>query len=272
MRYLVSGGSGFLGTELIKKLIVDNDVVVISRNEGKLTELKERFPKIEIVVGDVSDIHACRKASIGVDGIFHLAAMKHVGLAEENVKTCIDSNVIGTMNLLDCAIGKDFIIGISTDKAAQVKGVYGASKLLMERLFAEYEKLYPGTKFRIVRYGNVLYSTGSVLCKWKDKLLKGEEITVTDLNATRFFWTVESAVNLIFECLEKATNSTPYITKMKSMRMGDLLEAMMNKYGKSPIKTTGLQKGENMHEMIVTDGKDSSKVERYTTKEIMELI
>jgi UDP-N-acetylglucosamine 4,6-dehydratase/UDP-glucose 4-epimerase len=167
----------------------------------------------------------------------------------------------------------EFIIGISTDKAAQVNGTYGATKFLMEKLFSDYEANYPAIKYRIVRYGNVLYSTGSVLCKWKDLLQDHKEVTVTDLDASRFFWTREQAIDLIFDCLDKAVDSSPYCPEMKSIRIGDLLEAMQIKYGTaSRIKVIGLQPGENLHEKILEKGKFSNEVQQYTIKEIMELI
>src|SRR3990167_3127856 len=270
--YLITGGSGYLGHELIKRL--DGRIKVVARNEGNLIELKERFPHIEIVTGNIADPYTCQKVCADIDGIFHLAAFKHVGLAEkENVRECVLSNIQGSLNLLEETRKNkpEFIIGISSDKAAQVKGVYGATKFIMERLFAEYENTNPSTKYRIVRYGNVLYSTGSVLCKWRDKLRKGEEIIVTDMDATRFFWTVEEAVDLIFECLDKAQDSTPYVKPMKSIRIGDLLDAMMDKYGKAPIKIIGLQLGENMHEIMHPSLPDSSQVERFTKEEILKV-
>ena len=137
--YLVTGGSGFLGAELISR--IPGKVRVIARNEGNLIALKEKFPHIEIIPGSIADPFVVEKAIQGVDGIFHLAAFKHVGLAENHVKECVESNVIGTLNLLEATLKHkpEFIIGISTDKAAQVTGVYGATKLLQEKLFEEYE-------------------------------------------------------------------------------------------------------------------------------------
>ena len=272
MRYLITGGSGFLGQELIKRL--DGHIRVLARNEGNLVALKEKYPDIEIMLGDVGDSYICSRAMEGIDGVFHLAAMKHVGLAEENVREAINSNI--PLALLEATriYKPQFIIGISTDKAASRKGVYGTTKFLMERLFAEYEIVNPDTKYRIVRYGNVIYSTGSVLCKWKDKLEKGQDITITDRNATRFFWTVKQAVDLIFEALEKGTDARPYATSMKAIKMDDLLSAMISKYASQPLAVNeiGLQPGENLHEVITEDGPDSSQVERFTHKEIMEMI
>lgn len=275
MKYLITGGSGFLGHELIRRLLTPNsDIRVLARNEGNLVELKEKFPQIEIMIGDVSDPYICDRAMQGVDGVYHLAALKHVGLAEENVKEAIETNIPIALLEATRKHKPQFIVGISTDKAASRKGVYGTTKYLMERLFSEYEKLNPDTQYRIVRYGNVLYSTGSVLCKWRERLQNGQEITITDPEATRFFWTVEQAVDLIFECLEKATDSTPYICKMKSMRMGDLLQAMTDKYGglSHNVIEIGLQPGENLHEIITEDGQDSSQAEKFTIEEIRELI
>jgi FlaA1/EpsC-like NDP-sugar epimerase len=166
-------------------------------------------------------------------------------------------------------------LGISTDKAAQVSGVYGASKLLMERLFTQFEKTYTDTRFRIVRYGNVLYSTGSVLCIWKDLIQQGKEVIVTEPTATRFFWTVGQAIDLIFDCFHNAKDSKPYCPDMKSMRIDDLLQAMVAKYGDGkeiPIKSIGLQPGENLHEKVLEEGLASNEVEHFTVEEITELI
>ena len=214
----------------------------------------------------------------GQDGIFHLAAFKHIGMAEIQARECTLNNVVGTLNILAASkkYKSKFVLGISTDKAAQVSGVYGATKLLMERLFKDYERENPDTKYRIVRYGNILYSTGSVLCIWKDLIEKGESITVTDPEATRFYWTVAQAVDLIFDCMEEAKDVTPFCPEMKSMKLGDLMNAMIEKYNPdydiAKVKVIGLQQGENMHEKITVDGKDSSQVERYTLEEIMKLI
>lgn len=121
-----------------------------------------------------------------VNGVFHLAASKHVGLAETFVRENLKSNIIGSFNIYEQSLKQDldFVLAISTDKAAQVVGVYGATKLMMERLSKQYEKLNPNCKYRIVRYGNVLYSTGSVLCKWKDLIEQNKELIVTEPDAT----------------------------------------------------------------------------------------
>lgn len=280
-RYIITGGTGFLGSALIPRIITQGGIVrTMARNEGKLISLKTLYgDKLEIIPGDISNMFSVEQLmACEFEGVFHLAAFKHVPMAETYSFECIDSNVVGSSNVLAIATekGAKFIIGISTDKAAQVAGVYGASKLLMESIFRQFEATYSNTQFRIVRYGNVLYSTGSVLCKWKELIEQGKEVVITDINATRFFWTLDQAIDLIFDCLENATDSKPYVPTMRAMSMGFLLNAMILKYATDPtaihVKEIGLQKGENMHEKILENGPGSNEVELFSIKEIMELI
>jgi UDP-N-acetylglucosamine 4,6-dehydratase/UDP-glucose 4-epimerase len=279
--FLVTGGSGFLGKPLVARLLADGARVrVLARDEGKLIELKQLYPSVEILTGDVSDEFEVRQAMLGVNGVFHLAASKHIGIAEKQVRECIKSNTIGSMNILEESLKNpvEFVIGISTDKTAKVSGVYGASKFLMERLFKQYEQLNTKCDYRIVRYGNVIYSTGSVLCKWREAILNNQQVTVTDPSATRFFWTVDQAISLIYECLMYAKDSTPFVPEMKGMSLQNLLIAMEEKYSdpsnhtKAPWNIIGLQPGENLHEKIVSDGPDSSQVQQYEIDEIKNLI
>jgi FlaA1/EpsC-like NDP-sugar epimerase len=274
--YLVTGGSGFLGNALIKKIIsLGARVRCLSRNEGNMIKVAQNLP-IEIYPGDICDPVDVAQACKGVKGVFHLAAFKFVGLAEKFSRECTRSNVIGSLNILDASLTNDFdfIIGISTDKAAQMTGVYGASKFLMEKLFEQFENINPKVKYRIVRYGNVMYSTGSVMCKWKELMHKNEPCVITDPNATRFYWTVDDAISLIFECLQNSTSSKPYCPKMKSIRIGDLFTAMSELYYTSPVEpiVIGLQQGENMHEIISKGIPDSSESEKYTVEEIKKML
>lgn len=276
--YLVTGGGGFLGKPLVKKILSDGGRVrVIGRDEGTLISLKETCPSIEIYSGDISDEFEVVQAMKDVHAVFHLAASKHVGLAETFVRENIKSNTIGSLNIFNQSLKQEleFILSISTDKAAQVSGVYGATKLLMERLSLQFEKLNKNCKYRVVRYGNVLYSTGSVLCKWKSLIEQNKEVIVTEPKATRFFWTVQQAIELIFDCLEKANDSSPYCPDMKSMSIDNLLQAMIEKYGNGkdvPVKVIGLQQGENLHEKVMDEGPYSNEVDQFTKDEIKNLI
>jgi UDP-N-acetylglucosamine 4,6-dehydratase/UDP-glucose 4-epimerase len=182
------------------------------------------------------------------------------------------------LNILEHSLNHDtlkFVLSVSTDKAAQVAGVYGATKFLMERAIKQYEELNPNVMYRTVRYGNVLYSTGSVLCKWKDLISQGKEVIVTAPDATRFFWSVDDAIQLIIDCMSNSSDSTPYCPIMKSMRIDDLLQAMIVKYGNGQEisdKVIGLQPGENMHEKVLEEGPYSNEVEHFTIDEILPMI
>jgi len=237
---------------------------------------------INLFPGDVADEWIIKRAAQGCSGIFHLAGFKHVPMAEHNAIQCISTNVQGSFNVCDTAMKYGpikFVIGISTDKAAQITGVYGATKRLMEKVFEEFENSDKYTKYRIVRYGNVLYSTGSVLCKWKKLLESGKDILVTNPESTRFYWTIEQSIDLIFDCLKKGISSAPYVPKMKSISLGKLAEAMFEKYGydendkmKAAIIIKEVKSGENLHEKILEDGPYSNEVVQYTKDEIMKMI
>lgn len=292
MKILVTGGTGFLGRPLVKRLQERGHIVkVLARNQGKLIDMKD----VEIFSGDVSIYSDVYEAMRDCQGVYHLAASKHVGLAERLVTECVRSNVVGSYNVYECSreFKPEFVMSISTDKACHVAGKYGATKLLMEGMSQQYQIINPQTKYRLVRYGNVIYSTGSVLCKWKEAILKNEDIVVTDPDATRFFWTVEQALDLIDRGLEQ-DSPKPFVPEMKGMSIRNLLIALVIKLGADnnyiepftdnyfnlhlgysftdKVKVIGLQPGENKHEKILEDGLDSSQVEQYTIEEIMELI
>jgi UDP-N-acetylglucosamine 4,6-dehydratase len=276
--YLVTGGGGFLGQPLVRDILDKGGRVrVIGRDEGTLVYLKEKFPSVEIHTGYINDTFEVKQAMKDVDGVFHLAASKHVGLAEKFVRENIKTNVMGSLNIFEQSLKQplDFVLSISTDKAAQVVGVYGATKLLMERLSKQYEALNPNCQYRIVRYGNVLYSTGSVLCKWKALIESGKSVKVTEPEATRFFWTVEQALDLIYQCMEEAVDSSPFCPNMKAMSIENLLTAMVTKYSNGveiDINVIGLQAGENLHEKVLDEGPYSNEVEQFTVSEIIKMI
>ena len=274
---LITGGSGFLGRELLNHKLATkffdygNSVTVLARNEGKLIELKNEFPSIEIICGDISDPCIVKKACKGKDTLFHLAAFKHVGLAETQPYQCFMSNIVGTSNLLSEFRGELFV-AISTDKAAHLQGVYGASKYIMEKLILEQAKVITYCKFVVPRYGNVIGSTGSIVPKWVLAASTGQEITITDPKATRFFFTVSDAVDLIFEAIDKAESGKPYIKHMRSCEIGTLANAIQKKYGLfKKINYIGLQPGENLHEWL-DDNYCSKEAKKFTIDQLIKMI
>lgn len=275
-KVVVFGGSGFLGGALIGRLVSEgySNILSVSRNEGLSASLKERHQSINIMIGDISNKWDVKRAMRDADQVFLLSAMKHVGLSESQVQSCVNTNILGTINIINesLIVKPKFVVFISSDKAAKPNGVYGCSKKIGERLMAEAEKSNPNTKYVVVRYGNVAWSTSSVLCKWKEKMELGKEVVVTDTEATRFFWSVNESLDLIFHGITNGIGAEPIVPKMKSIKIGDLLIAMMEEYGEVPVKRIGLTPGENMHEVIADGYPDSSDSEKFTKEEIRKLI
>ena len=275
-KYLVTGGTGVVGYELCNRILkMGGKVLVLSRTEEKLKKLQEKYKEIEILVSDILNKELVRKAIKEVRGVFHLTALAQ-GMQSGKPIESINTNILGSINVLEESSEKDFVLGVSSDKVVQVSGNYGATKFLMERLFTEFEEINPDTKYRVVRLGNVIYSVDSVLEKWKSRIENNEEVIITEPKATRFFMTKEQSVDMIFNCLENSTDSTPYFENIKSTSMGNLLEAMSNKYlpggSKLLVKEIGLQPNENLHERIVESGPYTNEIEQYTVKELEEMI
>ena len=275
----VLGGSGFLGSPFCGSLLERGmNLRVVARNEGGLIKLKEKYPQIEIVPGNIADPFVVRQAMQGAQMVFNCAASKHVGLSEIYVKETIESNIQGCVNVLNQSLNQklELLLFISTDKANLNKSVYGSTKMIGERLFKQYENLNSDCFYRVCRYANVAWSTGSVMCKWHDLIKEGKECIITDPNASRYFWGVRQAIDFIYDCIENAKDASPYCPKnMKSIYMGDLLKVMIDKYsnGKNiPIKTIGLQPGENMAEQIEESGLTSAEAEKFTYQEIWDLV
>ncbi len=272
-RVVVFGASGFLGNALINRLVSmgKTDIVAVARGEVGLVALREKYSYIDIIVGDISDPWVVKKAMQDADEVYLLAALKHVGIAETEVWSCISTNIIGAMNIIEESVYTQpkLLMFVSTDKASLPKSVYGCSKKIIEKLISEAEEINTKTDYRIVRYGNVFGSAGSIITKWKPKMMKGEEVILTDPKASRFFFTVGEAVDLIFECIEKAEDATPYIPKMKAATMQIVLEACMETYGICPVRTIGLQAGENKVETM--DGINfSDAAEQFTKQEFKD--
>ena len=275
-QFAVTGATGYLGELLVKKLISEGKIVhAIARNEGKLSALKEKFPSLVIFPCPVEDEFLLRKALTGCSGVFHLASFKNVGLAEQHALKTVQTNILGTLNVLKISTQEAsirFVVGAGTDKSGKISGVYGASRLIMENLFEEYQKVDHGVcRYRVVRFGNILNSTSSVIEKWREALLNGREIIITDPEATRFYLTRNDALEALFTCLNSDSGVT-YIPEMKAMSVKELFEVVLSKYGNqlnSLVRTIGLQQGENKHE-VGLHGLSSDKAARWKKEEMMQ--
>jgi UDP-N-acetylglucosamine 4,6-dehydratase len=278
--YCVTGGGGFIGNHIIDRIIESGAFVrTIGTNIEGLSLLKNKYKdKIEIINGNIKDLQNVKQLICDdVVGLFHLAAFKYVGLAEEMPRECICSNIIGTLNILNVSVtqGVEFIVATSTAASVQSSTVYGTTKMLMEKLFNQYQAENPKQKFRIVRLGNILYSTGSVSYKWRESINKGEDIIISNGESTRFFMSIDESVDSIFNCID-TMDSSPYIPIIKSMSLDNLLAAMIIKHSPKNsninIVTSVLRKGENTHEKLNAAGPYSNEVEQYTIEEILEII
>ena len=275
--YLITGGAGVVGQALCSRILyLGGKVRVFSRSANTLLEMKKKYKDIEIMVGDVTNNHEVSNAYKDVKGVFHLAALAQA-MQSGGASESIHINLIGSMTVLNESSNNevDFVLGVSSDKAVQISGPYGATKFLMERLFDEFQEINKRIKYRVVRMGNVIYSIDSVLYKWKSLIENGEEVIVTEPKATRFFLTKNQSVDLILNGLE-TDSSKPYCDIPKSTSIGNLLQAMSNKYlpkGKElKVKKIGLQPNENLHERILDDGLMSNEMEQYTIEELERMI
>lgn len=271
-KILITGGSGFLAQALIKFLIEQkkvrpNNILCVARNEGKLLETKQKFG-VEILTGDIADRGFVERAMRNQQQIFHLAGFKHVPLGEIQAQECINTNIIGSKNILDASLYSqpEFVLGISTDKAYNPINCYGMSKRLMEYLFLQYENTKGDlkTQYRVARYGNVIGSTGSVLQVWKMAKEQNKPIQLTDPEMTRFFFSVDDAVETVMQCLATSCDAKPFIPHMQAVKLGELAKVFAVDH---PIEIIGKRPGEKMNEGMA-DGYTSDSVELMKPFEI----
>jgi UDP-N-acetylglucosamine 4,6-dehydratase len=258
---LVTGGSGFVGRSLIRELLKhypDIEITSLSRSEGVISQLLMECPdkRLSIAIADLRDAQAVNQALRHKDTVIHLAAMKRVDLCEAECHEAASINVIGTMNVLDAFQGNTFIM-MSTDKAVEPCNCYGATKLVGERMVIERaKKADNGNRFMIIRSGNIMGSTGSVLDIWKSQIEKHNEITVTNLDMMRFYTSIEGVVKLYLAVLNRGENGKLYFTPQgEPIVLKEFAEKALKLYGndQTKIKYVGLRLGERMVERMRTD-------------------
>jgi FlaA1/EpsC-like NDP-sugar epimerase len=255
-KVLITGGGGFLGRYLIKGLLSkysDIEIRALSRDENDMTEtiVYCDSDRLKPIIGDIREIEALKYAIKGVDTVIHLAAMKHIDFCELYPSEAIAINTIAVMNLLKLFAGDTFI-GMSTDKAIEATGCYGATKLLLEKLIVEQSRKDANRRYMVVRSGNIFGSSGSVIEKWRHQIKQSNKITVTSLEMTRFFINVKALVDFIIEIIERGESGKIYVPFQKVATLEDLAKAIIELYGnkKTRLEITGLREGEKVHEKL----------------------
>ena len=261
-KILITGGTGSLGTALTNRLLeTDIDTIrIFSRDELKQSQMESDFndDRLRFLIGDIRDKERLEKAVESIDIVIHTAALKQVPVIEYNPFEAIKTNVQGAQNLVEACLNKDveFALAIGTDKAVSPFNTYGATKLLMERLFvsANYYKGYHKTKFSCVRYGNVLGSRGSILPVFVNQIISGKKITITDPNMTRFNITMDQALDLIFRVIKNSHGGDVYVPKLNAYRVGDIKDVLLDLMD-SKIETVRIpvRIGEKYHETLINE-------------------
>jgi FlaA1/EpsC-like NDP-sugar epimerase len=258
-RIFVSGATGSWGQTLITMLL-DNynveEIVCFSRGELQQVLMKRKFNnnKLKFVIGDIRDYAAVKMATRNVDYIFHLAALKHVPVCEENVQETIKTNIEGTTNVVNAAIENRVrkVIDVSSDKAVEPINLYGMTKAVGEKIIVQANDLTDYTRFVCIRGGNVMGSSGSVIPFFIEQIKSGGPITLTDHKMTRFFLTLEEAIRLLFKASIDSIGGETFVMNMPACYIKDLAEVLMDVYGKVEIKETGIRPGEKLDEMLIS--------------------
>lgn len=255
---LITGGSGTLGHAIVRTAQAegwDCTFTIYSRSELRQAQMRQRYPSLRYVLGDVRDYDRLSAAIAGHDVVIHAAAVKRIPEAEQQPVNCYETNVIGSMNVARACIGAGVArcIGVSTDKACRAITAYGASKLAMEKLFQA--QAPEPTVFTLVRYGNVVASNGSVIPIWRRQAAEGQPITVTRKDATRFWMGETEAVRLIEHAAEMPAG-TVTIPKMRSLSLADL--AWVVAPG-AEIQEIGFRSVEKLHEDLVCEDEPASE-------------
>jgi len=270
-KVLITGGTGSLGTALTTKLLQTNveTIRIFSRDELKQSQMQLEFKdkRLRYLIGDVRDKERLFRALEDIDIVIHAAALKQMPVAEYNPFEAVKTNVIGSQNLIETCLDNDVetVLAVGTDKAVSPVNTYGATKLLMERLFvsANFYKGNHKTKFLCVRYGNVLGSRGSIVPIFVNQIKSGKKITITDPSMTRFTITMEQALELIFRALQNGNGGEIVIPKLNAYRVGDIKDAILDLM-KSSIETEiiSIRAGEKIHESLVGNDELRNTFER----------
>jgi UDP-N-acetylglucosamine 4,6-dehydratase len=257
---LVTGGTGSCGQELVKQLMLQNPqkVIIFSRNETSQVMMKRDMKDLRIsyCIGDVREREALLKVCDGVDYIFHLAALKHVPICEEQPLEALKTNVTGTKNVIEAAIKNRVkkVINISTDKAAYPVNFYGMTKAIGEKLIVEANMQKVETRFINARGGNILGSNGSVLKLFIKQLEEQSQISITDKKMVRYFITLQSATELLLTAAKEGKGGETFVLMMPACKILDLAEVLMEAYGMkdSQIAEVGCRPGEKINEVLLS--------------------
>lgn len=254
---LITGGTGSFGKNFINFLLEKSEakkIIVFSRDELKQFQMQKELsdPRLRFFLGDVRDLPRVERAFHGVDIVVHAAALKQVPTLEYNPYEAVKTNILGSQNVIEAAIDQKVkkVLLISTDKAAQPVNLYGSTKLCAEKLFIN-GNFYSGekTRFSCVRYGNVIGSRGSII----EVLLKNreaEKVSITDIEMTRFWISMEQAFTLVVFALENMEGGEVFIPKIPSMKLKDLFACIVPNAKLEPI---GIRPGEKLHELLLTE-------------------
>jgi UDP-N-acetylglucosamine 4,6-dehydratase (inverting) len=258
---LITGGSGSLGKHLTKHILTKfpkvKRLVIFSRDEQKQFEMAQEYPKskypaMRYFIGDVRDADRLKKAFSEIDYVIHAAAMKHVPIAEYNPMECVKTNVLGAENVINACLemGVGNVVALSTDKAAAPINLYGATKLCSDKLFvaANNIKGKANVKFSVVRYGNVMGSSGSVIPFFMKKKKDGI-LPITDPNMTRFNISLQAGVDMVLHALETAWGGEIFVPKIPSYKIVDVATAIGPECKQEIV---GIRPGEKIHEEMIT--------------------
>ena len=262
-KILITGGTGSLGQALTKRLLKsDVDTIrIFSRNENNQITMESKMSddRLRFLLGDIRDRERLIRATEDIDIVFHTAALKHVPKIEYNPFESINTNVIGSQNVLDACLKNDVerAICIGTDKSVSPLNTYGATKLLMEKLFVTGNNYLNSekhsTKYIAVRYGNVMGSSGSVVPKFIEQIKNNKKITITDPAMTRFSITMNDALDFIVNATNSGKGSEIFVPKMSAYNIMDLKDALHELHGNFEEEITGIRSGEKLHEILIGD-------------------